>query len=133
MKDLSKIPIEVLLAEVERRHKDVEDYHKTLKSHSIKTQITKKKLTLAVQYIKGGDYGPNFILGIIKKGKFLDFYYNSGMENFHDFIPDGFHECMESTYEYQPSKKNMSLEKTVEEALSVLKEAGYTNFEEIYE
>jgi len=132
MKDLSKIPIEKLLEEVERRHKDVEDYHKTVNLLSINSLIKKSGLIFGVQYTRGGEYGPQFTLGIVKKGKFLDFYYNSKVKNFQNFIPEGFHGCMESTYEYHSSKK-LSNEKKIEEAISTLKKAGYTHFEETYE
>jgi hypothetical protein len=130
MNDLSKISIGELLSEVERRHKDVEEYHKTVRLHSIKSLIEKKKLVLAVQYTKDGDYGPNFILGVIKKGKFKDFYYNANIKNYQSLIPDGFHECMESTYEFHTEGKKKP---TVEDAITVLRAAGYTSFEEIYE
>jgi hypothetical protein len=125
MKDLSKIPIGDLLAEVRRRHKDVAEYEESLSNNSIKAEAKSKKLTLAVQYLRAAYGGPpQYILGIIKKGEFKDFYYNSGLKNFGRFIPNGFHESMESTYEYTAD---------LNEGLEKLKKAGYTHFEETYE
>ena len=125
MKDLSKVPIADLLAEVNRRHKDIVKYQDSLQDDLIKSAIAKKKLTLGVQYLRAAYGGPpQYILGIIKKGKFKDFYYNSGLKNFRKLIPSGFRESMESTYEYT-SDLNEGIEK--------LKKAGYTHFEETYE
>jgi hypothetical protein len=110
-----------LIRELDRRAK----LHGSLKDRTIKAEAKREKITLAVNYIKAGYGGPpQYILGILKNKEFRDFYYSAEIEDFQRFIPDGFHECMESTYKYTND---------LQEGLDVLKKVGYTHFTEIYE
>lgn len=98
--------------------------------NKIKSLIKKQKLVCAVEYdLNPHDdlkFGPYFTLGIIKNGKFCDFYYNSDLEyeEFQKLIPSCFIEVQESTYElHAPESLNTGLD--------ILKKAGYSKFEDI--
>lgn len=120
--DLSKIPLSKLLKEVNRRQPQ-DSFSK------IKRLARKNKLKLAAQLTDDGYvYGmPYIMLGILdKKDDFKDFYYNSGLEyeQFQQYIPDKFHEAMESTYEYCP-ENDLNREEYVKEAFDILTKCGY--------
>lgn len=119
--DLSKIPLSKLLKEVNRRQPQ-DSFSK------IKRLARKNKLKLAAQLTDGGylEGMPYIMLGIMNYDKFCDFYYNSGLdyEEFQRYIPDKFHEVMESTYEYCP-ENNLNREEYVKEAFDILAKCGY--------
>jgi hypothetical protein len=133
--DLKSTSTEQLLAELTRRGE-----HKNENSlDTIRKRIKSKKLTCAV-IVDDEDlaYGPNFMLGIVKDGKFFDFYYSSGIPygEFQKLIPDNFVETCESVYEYHsPTAKRDKrgrriVDKSPAKALSVLKKAGYVEFKQ---
>ena len=130
--NLESISTKQLLAELNRRGED----KNSNSTETIRKRIKTSKLTFAVEVNEDEGYGVTYTLGVIKNGKFLDFYYNSGMnhEEFQKFIPNNFHESCESTYEYHaPNAKKDKHGLTIPEtnpskALTVLKKAGYIQF-----
>lgn len=102
----------------------------------IKALASKKKIKLAAQLIidQYAKPYPYIQLGILKRGKFKDFYYGSGLEynEFQKFIPEGFSEAMESTYEYHPGR-SLSEEKYIKESFDILSQCGYTRIEDFIE
>lgn len=103
----------------------------------IKNLAKKNKLKLAAQLTDDGykEGMPYIMLGVLgKKGEFLDFYYNSGLgyEKFQQYIPPGFHECMESTYEFGVGEK-LSREEYIKVAFEVLDKCGYVRLEDFVE
>lgn len=122
--DLSKIPLSRLLKEVNRRKPS-----KVSEYIEIKSLAAKNKIKLAAQLSDDGysDEMPYIMLGILEKGEFKDFYYNSGLEygKFQRYIPEKFGEVCESTYEYH-SEKNLTREEYIKEAFYILGKCGYT-------
>ena len=106
----------------------------------IKGLAKKNKLKLAAQLIIPSKEPPypslSYItLGILdKRGKFKDFYYNSGLEYeiFQKYIPPNFAEAMESTYEYH-SGRTLTEEQYIKEAFDVLEKCGYKRIEDFEE
>ncbi len=128
--NLSEISTQVLIDEIHRRK--AADHLLFCKSAVSKYKKRNPKIKFGCEYSRWDDFGIykyDFTLGIVKNGKFLDFYYNSGLgyENFQKFIPPGFAECSESTYELSRRTENK------EAAIDLLKECGYSWFEEIEE
>lgn len=127
-KDLSKISTESLIKELDSRTKKD---GRSVEADRISSKFKELKLVGSVEYEldTSGGYGPNFILGVLKSGKFKDFYYNSGLEyeEFRKLIPAGFYEIQESTYEFQ-DKKLKKQEEILKSALSILRKCGYKHF-----
>ena len=108
---------------------EIESRNRQEATNRAKKALKHVNFTLAVEYDfdpnEDSECGPYYTLGIVKNGKFFDFYYQSGLEpeDWDAFIPEGWHSPMESTYECG----DLSLK----QGLKVLKDLGYTHFEDV--
>jgi hypothetical protein len=134
-KTLKDATLEELYAEIKKRelkgHATKEDKeYAEIKSINQKGWTTAK---MCVVYGKS-DYDdmPFFMFNFLEGDKKLDAYYdNHGLEfeEVQEFIPSGFAEAMENSYEIRRDKGE-TYEQVVARGIEILKKCGYTHFEE---